>query len=144
MGGEDGIAVISHAIPWVSLLAACLALAPLRELSEKDADGTFDVRVGEHVSVTLHAQLGTGYRWIARPAPLVALSERPLQGADRPGGEERQVFEVTALASGTAELELDYRRSWMQSEAPARRWHVTLRIHAADDDDQRPHGVKQP
>src|SRR5690606_16931594 len=89
--------MIDHVIPWASLLAACLAMAPLRELSEKDANRTFDVRIGERVSITLHAQLGTGYRWIARPAPRVALSERPLQGADRPGGEERQVFDVTPL-----------------------------------------------
>jgi predicted secreted protein len=136
--------MIDHVIPWASLLAACLAMAPLRELSEKDANRTFDVRIGERVSITLHAQLGTGYRWIARPTPRVALSERPLQGADRPGGEERQVFDVTPLAGGTAELEFDYRRSWMPDEAPARRWHVTLRIHAAGDDDQRPHGAEQP
>jgi predicted secreted protein len=124
--------MIDRAVPLASLLAACMAVAPLRELSEADANGTFDVRIGQPVSITLHAQLGTGFRWIAQPATLVTLSERTLQGADRPGGEERQVFDAMPVAAGTTELEFDYRRSWMPDEAPAKRYRVTLRIHAGE------------
>lgn len=124
--------MIDRAVPLASLLAACMAVATSRELSEADANGMFDVRVGQPVSIALSAQLGTGYRWIARPVTLVSLSERALQGADRPGDTERQVFDATPIAAGTADLEFDYRRSWMPDEAPAKRWHVTLRIHAGD------------
>lgn len=124
--------MIDRAVPLASLLAACMAATPLRELSEADANGAFDVRIGQPVTITLHAQLGTGFRWIAQPATLVTLSERTLQGADRPGGEERQVFDAKPVAAGTTKLEFDYRRSWMPDEAPAKRYRVTLRIHAGE------------
>jgi predicted secreted protein len=72
--------------------------------------------------------MGTGQRWIALVNPHIHVSEQALQGADKPGGTEQQIFQVTAVEAGVSSLTFEYRRSWMPEERAARQFLLMLDI----------------
>ena len=106
-------------------------------------DDTFDGRevalqAGETLEVSLSENASTGYRWSIPPevkrklTPVLREREETVEAAGGPPGRpgvRRLYFE--ALAAGTAELEIHYRRSWEINKQPARKFRLRVLVQSA-------------
>ncbi len=101
-----------------------------RILTESDAGATVRLARGERFSVSLHVQMGTGFRWLMKANPRLRVSEESVAGADRPGGSERQVFVMTAVESGTGVLAFEYRQPWAGPVPPQKEFSVVVEVDA--------------
>lgn len=88
-------------------------------LTEDDLGDSFNVKVGQTVSLTLPENPSTGYSWHKSWAPEDALdltldAYDPDGAADGGGGNRNYVFE--ALKSGTVVITVQYGRWWEGGE----------------------------
>jgi len=101
-------------------------------------DDTFNsrevtVQVGDTLEVSLSENASTGYQWSIPPAvknkltPALREREESVDAPDGPPGRPaiRHLY-FEALAPGTVDLEIHYRRSWESDKPPARKF--TLRV----------------
>jgi predicted secreted protein len=103
-------------------------------------DDTFDGRdvtlqVGETLEVSLPENASTGHRWSVPPglksalAPSLREQKETVEAHAGPPGKPgvRHLY-FEAVAAGTAEIEIDYRRSWEKDAPPARKFklHVVV------------------
>ena len=114
----------------------------MMQLDESFDGRSVTLRVGERIELALAENASTGYRW--RPAParrsawgpaLRAIDETfaaPGQRPEKPGapGIRRLYFE--AVTAGSADLELEYRRSWQPSAQAARTFRLRIEVLAED------------
>ena len=127
-------------ILWVGMVVASvnalIAAEPatptlVQTLTETDNGASVALTSKSGLTVRLPVQAGTGYSWTPKSAGSLlrlvkSYVETPIHML--PGGKETQVFEFTAVASGTAELELDYRRPWEHGGAPAKVFRFTATV----------------
>lgn len=103
-------------------------------------DETFDgrrvvLRAGEVLQVTLPENGSTGYQWGIPPglkrkfAPTIREREQTVQAPDGPPGSPglRHLY-FEAVRTGSAELELHYRRPWERDTPPARRFRLHILV----------------
>ena len=97
-----------------------------------------DLRVGETLEISLSENASTGFQWImsAESAQEIGRVLREqgssIEGASGPPGKPGvRHFRFEAFAPGTADLELQYRRSWEAGKAPARRFSLHVRVRPA-------------
>jgi len=97
-----------------------------------------DLRVGETLEISLSENASTGYQWMISAESAQKLDkvlrerESSVEGAGgTPGKPGVRHFNFEALGPGTAELELEYRRSWEAGKAPARRFSLHVRVQPA-------------
>jgi inhibitor of cysteine peptidase len=100
-------------------------------LTEQDSDREVGVQVGDEVLVTLDENPSTGYSWaltsvIQGALELETSSFSAGEGAVGGGGRRSFLFRVTG--PGATALELQLRRPWERSTAPAAR--LRLLVHA--------------
>jgi inhibitor of cysteine peptidase len=105
--------------------------APVRTLTQRDNGAQIVLTSKTRLIVRLPAQPGTGYSWALQAgSSLLRLVKSYVQtsGHPLPGGTETQVFVFTPVASGTDELELDYRRPWEKGVATAKVFRFTATV----------------
>jgi inhibitor of cysteine peptidase len=106
-------------------------------------DDTFDGRevtlqVGETLEVSLSENASTGHRWSIPPelkrklTPTLREREESVDAPKGPPGSSgvRHLYFET-IAAGTAELEIQYRRSWENNKEPARKFRLRVLIQAS-------------
>jgi len=103
------------------------------QVTEKDDGKSLSATAGQALTLKLPCQPGTGYTWtiLERDQKLVELVGEPkFEGGDSKllGGVEQQVFQLRALATGTAALQLGLLRQWEKDQKPKKTFRVTLEI----------------
>jgi inhibitor of cysteine peptidase len=122
----------------------CLSIPRVHAQQRKmiQVDDTFHGRevalqVGQTLQVSLSENASTGYQWSISPelknklAPVFREREETVQAADGPPGKpgvRHLTFE--AVAAGTADLEIHYRRSWENDKPPARTFKLRVLIRS--------------
>ena len=120
---------------WLVMLILILMLCscagkPVITLTGADTGATVELKSGQILTVSLEAQLGTGYGWavVSRNDNIVPEGE-PMQepvGGARPGGLEIQKFRFRASAAGESDLALHYVRGWEKNSKPLKEFIVTV------------------
>jgi inhibitor of cysteine peptidase len=98
---------------------------------QADAGKAFTLAVGQHLSVLLKEQAGTGYSWVVTPdsTPLLKFEGSSVQSAaTMPGGAQLQALDFSAVATGKGMLRLDYRRPWESDKPPAQVFSITVTV----------------
>jgi inhibitor of cysteine peptidase len=102
-------------------------------LADVDAARTVTVAVDDTVTVSLASNPSTGFRWTVRaPAPAQLRAEgdstfvAPTAASPAVGASGTEVFTFRAVERGTANLTLDYARSFEQGVPPEKTWAVTI------------------
>lgn len=98
---------------------------------QADAGKSFTLAVGQHLSVLLKEQVGTGYSWVVVPdsTPLLKFEGSSVQSAaTMPGGAQLQALDFSAVATGKGMLRLDYRRPWESDKPPAQVFSITVTV----------------
>lgn len=93
------------------------------------------LQVGDTLAITLSENLSTGFRWTIPPelrprfGNVLRESEEKAQGeAAPPGKPGSRTLLFEAVAAGTGELELHYRRPWETGAAPARTFQLRVQV----------------
>ncbi|HAL47821.1 MAG: protease inhibitor I42 family protein [SAR202 cluster bacterium] len=101
-----------------------------------------EIRVGESHTVSLESNITTGYSWEIGPefdgSSMELVEQRYEQatpGSNLPGAGGVEHYTFRALAFGTAELSLDYRRPWEDEAIESARYvfHVGVSESLADE-----------
>lgn len=89
------------------------------------------LETGQMLKITLHENASTGFRWIVQVKPEI-LRESSDQSPETPKGPPGRggvrIFSFEALRPGSGELELEYRRIWEETAAPARTYKLLVRV----------------
>ncbi len=106
-------------------------------LSDDDDDKSLQLIVGGTVTVSLSAQLGTGYGWAVgsqEGKALTLIREETLHAAEIPaGGAERQRFIYKASRPGRAAVTLQYARPWEKDTPPSKIFRFSAEIKASSN-----------
>jgi inhibitor of cysteine peptidase len=105
-------------------------------ITERDGGGAVMASKGDTVLLELTVRGGTGYQWAVAAnnndvlQPQGQPATRPITRSDQPlpGGPALQVFTFRAVAQGTSQLELHYRRPFEKDREPARKFTVTVSV----------------
>ncbi|MCI0456140.1 MAG: protease inhibitor I42 family protein [Gemmataceae bacterium] len=123
---------------WFVLSAAGTAHAQGKDekavtLTIKDNEGKTRLAAGTTLVVKLDMQAGTGYGWVVARSDAKVLKslgkptiERPDKDKKVVGGKATQVFRFEAVAKGTGELELHYKRVFEKDKPPAKTFKVQV------------------
>jgi inhibitor of cysteine peptidase len=118
--------------------SAAAAAAATLALTKDDNGKSFDVKVGDTISVVLEGNATTGYMWQSampeQASPLVTLNngegnytqDSVPSGTVGAGGMYTFIF--TAVAAGQVQLELKYWRPFEPQSEPLETFSVTLNI----------------
>ena len=88
------------------------------------------LQTGQSLKVTLNENASTGFRWIvqAKPDVLRESADEPEAPKGPPGQGGVRTFVFEAVATGSGELRLEYRRSWENTVPPARTLKLLVRV----------------
>jgi predicted secreted protein len=105
-------------------------------------DDSFDGRevklqVGETLEVSLSENASTGHRWSISPelkrklTPTLRETDETVDASSRPPGNSgvRHLY-FEGVSAGTAELEIEYRRSWENHKPPARGFKLHVLVQS--------------
>lgn len=100
-------------------------------LTEADRGKTIEVRVGDTITLCLHENAATGYRWTldgpeSRLVDVRADEHTPQPAAAGSGGEAS--WTLRAAAHGSAQIRLKLWRPWEGERSVQKRFGVTVRI----------------
>ncbi len=123
---------------WLGLPAAGTSHAQGKDektvtLTIKDHEGKAKLAVGNNLVVRLDVQAGTGFQWVVARSDekqLKALGKPTFEKPDKDkkvvGGKTTQVFRFEAVAKGTGELELHFKRVFEKDKPPAKTFKVQV------------------
>ena len=125
---------------FVGLTAVLIPCVQAQRGKTTQVDETFNGRqvvlyVGEVLQVTLSENGSTGYQWgippeLKRKFPAtIREREQTLEAPDGPPGTPgmRHLY-FEAVRTGSAELELQYRRPWERATPPARKFRLRILV----------------
>lgn len=98
---------------------------------QADAGKAFTLVVGQHLSVFLKEQAGTGYGWAVAPdsTPLLKFEGSSIQSAaTMPGGAQELALEFSAIAAGKGTLKIDYSRPWEKDKPASQIFSISVMI----------------
>ena len=122
----------------------CLLIPRVQAQQRKmiQVDDTFHGRevalqVGQTLKVSLSENASTGYQWSISPevknklTPVLREREETVEAPNGPPGKPgvRQLY-FEAVAAGTADLEIHYRRSWERDKPPARTFKLRVLVRS--------------
>ena len=118
------------------LVASCRSPRQL-ELTEKDSGGTFELRVGDTVTVGLKSNPTTGYGWyprhgagdvqiLAEKGDLYQADSASSGGVALAGQGGTHSFAYRVIGPGICGIALEYKRSW-ENAAPARTFEIMIK-----------------
>jgi predicted secreted protein len=105
--------------------------AVVKILTQKDNGAAVTLTLKSRLIIRLPTQPGTGFSWTPKAtSSLLRLAKNYEKTSAHmlPGGTETKVFVFTPVASGTDQLELDYRRPWEHRVAPAKVFRFTATV----------------
>jgi inhibitor of cysteine peptidase len=93
------------------------------------------LQAGDTLEVSLSENASTGFQWSVPPElkhrfdTVIREREQAVEGSSGPPGKPgvRHLYFET-IGTGTAELELHYRRSWESKAPPARKFKLRVRV----------------
>jgi inhibitor of cysteine peptidase len=96
------------------------------------------LQVGQTLKVSLSENASTGHQWSIPPelksklTPVLREREETVEAPDGPPGKPgvRHLY-FEAVAAGTANLEIHYRRSWERNSSPARKFKLRVVVKPA-------------
>ena len=102
-------------------------------LTVKEKATELKLTKGDTFELKLQMQGGTGYTWqIAKDDQKILKSKgeptTETMGEAKPGGPQLRVFRFQAVAAGTCELELHYRRPFEKDKPPEKTYKLTLQV----------------
>jgi predicted secreted protein len=103
-------------------------------VTDKDNGNTFELRTGDILTLKLESIPGTGYSWYIErnDSKLMELmgehTHEVPKGTTVVGGMEYEIFRLRALASGTNDLELGYKRIWEKGKKPLKTFLIRVRV----------------
>jgi inhibitor of cysteine peptidase len=128
----------------LALVTACLGLPAMqaadseqghpRILTEKSDRESISLERGQELRVRLSGQAGTGYSWELTKKPDKILkqlgdsTQEQAQDGPRVGGPVVTVFRFKALAVGSGDLKLQYRRPFEKEAKPAKTFQVKITV----------------
>ncbi len=105
---------------------------PLTVITEADAEGVFETRVGESVSIRLPENPTTGHQWEVQELDdrILTLQQSSFAVAvdGGIGGGGVHTFVLISVAAGTTRIRLALQRAWAPDEV-AGRFAVTVHVH---------------
>ena len=128
---------LARLIPCCLLLQVASCRSPRQlELTEKDSGGTFELRVGDTVTVGLKSNPTTGYGWYPRhgAGDVQILAEKgdlyqadsSTSGVALAGQGGTHYFAYRVIGPGICGIALEYKRSW-ENAAPARTFEIMIK-----------------
>ena len=127
-------------ILWSGMLVASLSAlraaepgisAPVKILTQKDNGAAVTLTLKSRLMIRLPTQPGTGFSWTPKAASSLLRLVKTYEETPPhmlPGGIETKVFVFTPVASGTDQLELDYRRPWEHGGPPAKVFRLSATV----------------
>jgi inhibitor of cysteine peptidase len=102
-------------------------------LTVKDKATELRLTKGDTFELKLQMQGGTGYTWqVAKDDQKILKSKgeptTEAMGDAKPGGPQLRVFRFQAVAGGTCELELHYRRPFEKDKPPEKTYKLTIQV----------------
>ena len=137
--------ILARLVPFCLLLLVASCRSPRQlELTEKDSGSTFELRVGDTVTVGLRSNPTTGYGWYPRhgAGDVQILSEKgDLYQADSgasgalpvAGQGGTHYFAYRVIGPGICGIALEYKRSW-ENAAPARTFEIMIKATGTPDE----------
>ena len=127
---------LARLVPFCLLLLVASCRSPRQlELTEKDSGGTFELRVGDTVTVGLKSNPTTGYGWYPRhgAGDVRILAEKGdlyqadsgASGVALAGQGGTHYFAYRVIGPGICGIALEYKRSW-ENAAPARTFEIMI------------------
>ena len=119
---------LARLVPFCLLLLVASCHSPRQlELTEKDSGGTFELRVGDTVTVGLRSNPTTGYGWyprhgagdvqiLAEKGDLYQADSGASGGVALAGQGGTHYFAYRVIGPGICGIALEYKRSWVESE----------------------------
>lgn len=116
----------------IFLSIVLIALAPFCFANEEKQQRPMTVRIGDSFTITLRANMSTGYQW-----QLTALDEAMLQlvnseyipySTKRLGADGKQLFTFKALKAGETTISFKYAREWEKDKPPERQQIIPVLI----------------
>jgi inhibitor of cysteine peptidase len=119
--------------PAASAPTAAKIAASVMTVSEQDNGKTIELTKGATLVVELSSNASTGYSWsVQSHSPLLKLVKSDYQEQKQPaqlaGAPGVQTFQWRVTTSGTATLQLEYRRSWEKSVPAAQVFSITVQV----------------
>jgi inhibitor of cysteine peptidase len=119
-----------------AIAAPAPAGAVALKLTAADKGGSFKLKQGERVSVSLVGVPTAGYVWAAAALPSFLTKTEEASGPTSKaqlepgfaGGNHWEVLVFEATAKGSGVLKLEQRRPWETNEAPADSWTATITV----------------
>ena len=105
--------------------------ALVKVLTQKDNGTAVTLTLKSRLMIRLPAQSGTGFSWTPKASSSLLRLVKSYEKASAhmlPGGIAPEVFVFTPVASGTDQLELDYRRPWEHGVTPAKVLRFTATV----------------
>jgi inhibitor of cysteine peptidase len=110
------------------------------QVDESDNGRRVLLHVGETLEIRLSENASTGYQWAVSSEPAVTekIFRPRAQVAEGPSGPPgksgfRHLY-FDAVGTGSADLELEYRRPWeSKTSRPARRFKIFVRVEPAQN-----------
>jgi len=128
------------AILWLAMLVASVSAlraaepggsASVKVLTQKDNGAVVTLTLKSRLMIRLPTQPGTGFSWTPKAASSLLRLVKTYEEVPAhvlPGGIETKVFVFRPAASGTDQLELDYRRPWEHGVPPAKVFRFTATV----------------
>ncbi len=102
------------------------------KLNHKDNDSTIEARRGDLITVSLHENPTTGYRWVVDNIDRKILefqkAEFHLAPKASVGGGGIRIFKFQAISAGSFNLALKLRREWQGDASIIERYHISIKV----------------
>lgn len=135
-----GIVRLVCIVAMCGLLVACVHAQQRKMIQVDDTfhDREVALQVGQTLKLSLSENASTGYQWSIPPelksklTPVLREREETVEAPDGPPGRPgvRHLY-FEAVAEGTADLEIHYRRSWESNTPPARKFRIRVLVQPA-------------
>ena len=135
---------LARLVPFSLLLVVASCRSPRQlELTKKDSGGTFELRVGDTVTVGLKSNPTTGYGWYPRHGAgnVRILAEKGdlyqadsnASGVALAGQGGTHYFAYRVIGPGICGIALEYKRSW-ENAAPARTFEIMIKATGSPEE----------
>jgi inhibitor of cysteine peptidase len=121
---------------WIS--PGCAQARKMTTVDESSDGIEVVLQVGETLEIKLSENGSTGYKWTAPHEPkstfdnILRERKQRVEAADGPVGSPGvRYLDFEAIGTGTASLELQYRRPWEKDKPPVRRFRLNVRVREA-------------
>ena len=128
------------AIGALLMTPGCVRAKKMVQVDESFNGREVVLHVGDTLEVKLSENATTGHKWSVLPQPdgelnkILRDGEQRVEAVDKPPGSPGvRYIDFEAIGTGSARLELQYRRVWEKDAAPGRRFGLSVRVLPSAD-----------